>query len=102
MFIYFLRDEQIQVRREKSSRLQQLDRQLDTLTSDMKVKIKTMVEDVERKVSVWTKQRDATFVKSLIVDVLMMGIADLFVFCFFFYFRTVGKVDKLIKIIFYC
>ncbi|KAK3803674.1 hypothetical protein RRG08_023388 [Elysia crispata] len=45
-------DEQIQVRREKSSRLQQLDRQLDTLTSDMKVKIKTMVEDVERKVSV--------------------------------------------------
>ncbi|RUS87131.1 hypothetical protein EGW08_005131, partial [Elysia chlorotica] len=45
-------DEQIQVRREKSSRLQQLDRQLDTLTSDMKVKIKIMVEDVERKVSV--------------------------------------------------
>ncbi|GFS26080.1 mitofusin-2-like, partial [Elysia marginata] len=45
-------DDQIQVRREKSSRLQQLDRQLDTLTSDMKVKIKTMVEDVERKVSV--------------------------------------------------
>ncbi|XP_059141445.1 mitofusin-2-like isoform X2 [Physella acuta] len=46
-----LQDEQVQLRREKSARLGLLDKQLDALTSDVKIKIRNMVEDVERKVS---------------------------------------------------
>ncbi|CAL1535500.1 unnamed protein product [Lymnaea stagnalis] len=46
-----LQDEQLQVRKETSERLSQLDKQLNVLTNDVKLKIRNMVEDVERKVS---------------------------------------------------
>ena len=45
------RDELLQLRKEKSERLATLDRQLDQLTSEVKVKIRAMVDDVERKVT---------------------------------------------------
>lgn len=47
-----LQDEQLQLRKEKSQKLSALDQQLIQLTADVKNKIKVMVEDVERKVSV--------------------------------------------------
>ncbi|CAG5135523.1 unnamed protein product, partial [Candidula unifasciata] len=46
-----LQDDQQQLRREKSERLNKLDKELDMLTADVKKKIRAMVEDVERKVS---------------------------------------------------
>jgi mitofusin len=45
-----LQDEQLQLRLEKSERLTQLDKQLSSLTGEIKTKIRVMVEDVERKV----------------------------------------------------
>jgi len=47
-----LQDDQLQLRKEKYEKLSMLDQQLDKLTKEVKNKIKTMVEDVERKVSV--------------------------------------------------
>ena len=44
------RDDQLQLRKEKYEKLSMLDQQLDKLTKEVKNKIKTMVEDVERKV----------------------------------------------------
>ncbi|XP_055863791.1 mitofusin-2-like isoform X2 [Biomphalaria glabrata] len=46
-----LQDEQLQLRKDKSERLNRLDKQLDSLTSEVKTKIRNVVDEVERKVS---------------------------------------------------
>ncbi|KAH9499383.1 Mitofusin-2 [Bulinus truncatus] len=46
-----LQDEQLQLRKDKSERLSRLDKQLDKLTGEVKTRIRTVVEEVERKVS---------------------------------------------------
>ena len=50
--VYFYSEETVRQRRDRAVELEQLEKQLLQLTTDIKDKIKAMTEDVERKVGI--------------------------------------------------